>query len=450
MSTVMPPSDLAHLRENHMGTDGATGVQSTTAAFPRPCPANIRGMISPSEAWQRIEERLKISEMERIPRSEAPRRVLAKDLDATLDVPPNDVSAMDGFAIGANAGTGSQIPTPLAIAAGDPPGAVLEPGTAARIMTGAPVPENTDRIVPIEQTEPGEGSVVLLELGTTGQHVRRKGEVARVGQPLLQAGHKITPGTLSQLATHGLTDIPVFGRPRVAFLTTGSEIVAPEEAPGAGQIRDSHSDFFRAALGQLGIEAETLGIAADQPDLLRQKIEQGLERDVLILSGGVSMGEFDLVEGVLGELGGEVLFDSVAIQPGKPMVTARHEQGRGGWIFALPGNPASAMVTYWLLVRPALRRMMGHHDHYWHGALEAELSGPLPRAKGRDLFLPSRVRFENGSLLAEPVAPIGSHDVAAYAHGSALVKVPARQEARAKGSCEILPLIEWPGDQEID
>ncbi len=399
-------------------------------------------MLDPEEAWRRLAGRLEPQPAALVTRLDALGRVLATSLDATLDVPPSDVSAMDGFAVGPDSQAATALPVRLVVAAGDPPGAVLEPGTAARIMTGAPVPAGADRVVPIEDTRPGSTEVVLVEPGEPAQHIRRRGEVAATGGALLPAGHLVTPGTLSLLATHGYGRVAVVGRPRLAFLTTGSELVAPDEDPGPGQIRDSHRDFFVAAGRQLGLEVEILGIAPDRRDALGEKIAIGMRAGVLVLSGGVSMGDFDLVEGVLEEHGAEILFDAVAIQPGKPMVAARHP---GGWVFALPGNPASAMVTFWLLVRPALRRMMGFEDGYWFGALRAELDGALPATKARALFLPCEVGFADGRLRARPVVPLGSHDVAAYARGTALLRVPARQPARsAGGECEILPLVEWP------
>jgi molybdopterin molybdotransferase len=245
------------------------------------------------------------------------------------------------------------------------------------------------------------------------------------------------------LATHGVRAVAAHRRPSVAFATTGDEVVAPECEPAPGQIRDSHSDFFRGACARLGLEARSLGIVPDRPEALRETIALGIaEHDVLLLSGGVSMGAFDLVEGVLAELGCRVLLDAVAIQPGKPMVAARHARG---WVFALPGNPASAMVTFWLFVRPALRRLMGASDGYWHGALEAVLGRDLPGAKGRDLFLPGRARFGSaGQLEAWPLLPKGSHDVAAYGVGSLLIRVPARSEPTPAGErCSVLPLVEW-------
>lgn len=404
-------------------------------------------MLSPEEAWAAIAAEARTLEVERVARADAVDRVLAAGLTATVDVPAHDVSAMDGFALGADAAPGTVLPVVGIVAAGDPPGAELRSGSAMRIMTGAPTPSGTDRVIPIEQTEfeaadesGSKGAVRIAAPVPADSHIRRQAEVTMTGGPLLAAGELLTPGGAGVLATHGIREAPVWRRPTVATLSTGDEVVPAEAEPGPGQLRDSHRDFLRAALSQMGIQARALGIARDDPAELRARIESGLDSDVLLISGGVSMGEFDFVEDVLGDagLGCRILFDAVAIQPGKPLVAARHDRG---WVFGLPGNPASAMVTYWLLVRPLLRRMTGVDDGYWQGALRARLEGDLPGAKWRDRFLPCRVRIESGMMLADPRPPLGSHDLIAYGAGSGLVRVPKYSAPAAAGDpCEVLPL----------
>jgi molybdenum cofactor synthesis domain-containing protein len=308
-------------------------------------------------------------------------------------------------------------------------------------MTGAPIPAGADRVIPIEDTDRGQERVTVRVAVEAGAHVRRRGEVVEQGAPLLPAGTLLTPGALGLIATHGYDRLPIVRAPRVAILTTGDEVVPPDTTPLPGQLRDSHTDFLLAACASTGAVPHSLGIAPDRAPVLREKLREGLRSDVLIVSGGVSMGEFDLVEPVLAELGAEPLFDAVAIQPGKPMVAAVHA---GGLLFALPGNPASAMVCFWLLVRPALRRLLGLDDAFWREALEGRLSSPLPAARDRDRILPARVRFDHGHLLVEPLVPVGSHDLAAYAQGTALVRAPAGSPARAAGEpCSVLPLANW-------
>lgn len=445
-------------------------------------------IISPEEAWERIAARLSPLAGVRTPRREAAGRVLAEALAATVDVPAADVSAMDGYALAGEVTPGERRPVVATIAAGDPPGLALPAGTAARIMTGAPMPLGADRVVPVEATRavpletirdlaaeaarvakaetarevqaeaartaeavrPVDGAgpvehlaaVELLAAAARGEHVRRRGEVLRAGEPLLPAGSLLTPGALALVATHGYAEVPVHRAPAVAVLPTGDEVVPPERVPGPGQLRDSHTDFLLAAGGALGLRFTSLGIAPDRPDELTARVAAGMAADVLLICGGVSMGEFDLVEGALERLGCRRHFDAVAIQPGKPLVFATHP---GGVIFGLPGNPASVMVGFWLFVRPSLALLAGRDDAWWRPSVPATLAAPLPgAAAARDRFLPAEVAWgaaPDGGPLARPLPPKGSHDLAAYARGTALVRVRAgAPPAPAGARCEILPL----------
>ena len=414
-------------------------------------------MLTIQEAWARLTPHLAPLPSTFVQRSESSGRVLDQDLAAALDVPPCDVSAMDGFAIpkGMPPVDSSDWAIGPTIAAGDAPGLLIaemsksgEPLVIPRIMTGAPVPEDCDRVIPVERaTVPSRNQSSATSLRVrfapessvqSGQHIRRRGEVSKVGQPLLLAGQRISAATTSLLATHGLDQLPVHRRATVAFATTGSEIVPPSSQPGPGQIRDSHSAFFQSALSCLTESHTSLGIVEDDPATLRRVIDEGLKSDVLLLSGGVSMGEFDLVEGVLEEAGCELLFDAVAIQPGKPLVAAKHQDGL---VFGLPGNPASAQVTFWLFVEPALRRLAGEDTHPWGNALSADLVAPLRGARDRDRFLPCILRRNQGQLTAEPIVPRGSHDVAAYGLVNGLVRVSAGQPPKPSGeTCTVVSL----------
>lgn len=392
-------------------------------------------MLPPDEAWRRIAERLHSLPEEQAPRRSAAGRVLARDLAATVDVPASDVSAMDGYALSGEIQPGERRPVAGMVAAGDAPGYVLEPPAVARIMTGAPLPQSADRVIPVEATDAGREEVAFHAGVEAGENVRRRGEILKKGEPLLPAGSRVTPGALALLATHGYATLPVHRAPSVSVLTTGDEVVPPETVPGPGQLRDSHTDFLLSAGATLGLRFESLGIAPDRVDDLRALIRQGLRSDVLLLCGGVSMGEFDLVEGVLAELGCEVLFEAVAIQPGKPLVFAVHP---GGWVFGLPGNPGSVMVSFWLFVRPALRRLMGIEDTWWP-AVTGTLAAPMPGAGNRDRFLAAAIETRGGEILVTPFPPKGSHDLAAYAHGSGLVRVPAgARPAEAGARCEVM------------
>ncbi|HUP42797.1 MAG TPA: molybdopterin molybdotransferase MoeA, partial [Thermoanaerobaculia bacterium] len=281
-------------------------------------------MLSPEEAWGRLEPFARPLPGVTVPRREALGRVLARPLAATVEVPAADVSAMDGFAVAGPAPVGKPVPIAGVVAAGEAPGRPLPAGTALRIMTGAPMPEGADRVIPVERAtvqrsgSAGGGAAgaeaATFEIpGAAGDHVRRRGEVARSGDLLLPAGDQLTPGALALLATHGHAEVTVHRRPRVVVLVTGDEVVHPEKTPGPGKLRDSHTDFAVAACRTFGVAAEPLGIVPDDPAILRERIEQGLDADVLLVSGGVSMGEFDLVEQVLQGLDCHILFDAVAI-----------------------------------------------------------------------------------------------------------------------------------------
>lgn len=395
-------------------------------------------LITPAEAWERLEEHLRPLPSESVPRRQADGRVLAHPLAARVDFPAFDVSAMDGYALRGGVAAGDRRPVTGTVAAGDPPGDELPEGAAMRIMTGAPVPDGADTVVPVELTESADDEVRFTADGAAGLHIRRRGEIQRADAQLLPAGTVLTPAMLSLLASHGHVGISVHRRPTVRFLSTGNEVVPPEEEPLPGQLRDSHSDFLLAAGGRLGLDFESLGIAPDRPDVLRDKIRHGLNADVLIVCGGVSMGEFDFVGSTVEELGCDVLLDGVALQPGKPLVVARHESG---WVFGLPGNPASVMVTFRLFVRPLLRRLMGHEDGYFEGALNGRLAAPLAGAKDRDRFLPAEVETADGELFVRPLTAKGSHDLAAYALGHALVHIPPGAEPAPAGApCTVLPL----------
>jgi molybdopterin molybdotransferase len=271
--------------------------------------------------------------------------------------------------------------------------------------------------------------------------VRRRGEIVRRGALLLGPGEPLGSGALALLAAHGREEVLVHPAPRVALLVTGDEVVPPSAEPGPGQLRDTHSDFLLAAVAGCGASLEPLGIAGDRPEVLREGIRGGLGHDVLLITGGVSRGEFDFVEGVLAELGFRTLFDQVAIQPGKPLVAMVPAASDGPLVFGLPGNPASVMVSFWLLVRPALRRLQGHPAECWQGAVAATTTVPLPGTGERDRFVPGRLAWIDGIPSVTPALTRGSHDLAAFAHADALVRIPAGSRPSPAGtSCSVLPI----------
>ncbi|MGH9381153.1 MAG: molybdopterin molybdotransferase MoeA [Thermoanaerobaculia bacterium] len=407
-------------------------------------------MLPPEVAWERLLPHLEpvVSSLgtarrrrvvaRRVARIESAGRVLAAPVVATTDVPAADVSAMDGYALAGAVEAGAGLPVVATVAAGDPPGRRLAAAAAMRIMTGGTVPAGADRVIPVEATDGGEQDVLIRRPVPEGAHIRRRGEIVRAGTELLAPGTELTPPALALLAAQGVGAVEVFAPPRVAFLSTGNEVVPPEAEPAPGQLRDSHTDFLAAECAALGVSFTALGIAADDPESLRRRLAPGLAADVLLLSGGVSKGAFDYVAGILAELRCETLFHGVAIQPGKPLLAARHA---AGLVFGLPGNPASVMCAFWLFVRPALRRLGGHSDGLWEGAVRATLDGPLPPGKDRHRFFPALLTVRDGAPHAEPLVDKGSHDLATWGRARALVRVRPGDPAREPGDpCEVLEL----------
>lgn len=406
-------------------------------------------MLKPEEAWRLIAPHLHALAPTDVACDDALGLLLAEPIEATVDLPQADVSAMDGYILTGPVAAGDTLPVVATIAAGVAGDVVLEPGTAARIMTGAVVPKGGERVIPVELTDGGEQVVRIDRTVDAGAHIRRRGEIVAAGAPLLEPGIPLVAGTLSLLAAHGHQHVSVVRRPTVAVLNTGDEVVPATEVPAPGQLRDSNGPFLQAALATLGIPAIRLGIAPDDRDLMRESMTKGLEADVLLVTGGVSMGAFDFAEDLLQELGCELLFDAVAIQPGKPLVVGRHtrQQEGTGWVLGLPGNPASVMATFWLFARPVLNRLLGHQDGFWHGALLAETAVDLPPGKDRDRFLAASVYRKEGRIVATARLPRGSHDLAAYGQGHALLRIPPHAPPTpAGGPCEVLPLVDWLQD----
>ncbi|HEV8238288.1 MAG TPA: gephyrin-like molybdotransferase Glp [Thermoanaerobaculia bacterium] len=410
-------------------------------------------MISPEEAWQRLAAHLGPLPPRRVALGAAAGRVLAEEVRATVDVPFADVSAMDGYAIAGDVAAGAVVPVLGRVAAGDDVASLaVARGSAVRIMTGAPMPTGADRVVPVEETDGGRESVEVRVPPPAGAHVRRRGEIHRTGDALLGAGHRLTPGALALLAANGAMEVAVQAPPRVALLVTGDEVVPPEATPQPGQLRDSHTAFVSAAVAAAGGELVHLGIARDDPRDTRERLAHGLDADLLLATGGVSRGELDFVEPALAELGFQPLFDAIAIQPGKPLAalvlerSERPASARPLLALGLPGNPASAMVCFWLFARPALLRLQGIEAGFWREALTGTLAAPLPAGAKRDRFLPARLATRDGELVVTPVSPRGSHDLTAFAQGTGLLRIRAGSAAANAGDrCSVLPLsADWP------
>jgi molybdenum cofactor synthesis domain-containing protein len=382
---------------------------------------------------------------ERVALDEALGRVLAEDVCADTDLPPFDRAQMDGYAV--RSADLREAPARLRVvgeaAAGSGWRGTLQAGEAVRIMTGAPLPAGADSVQQVEVTREDEGGgLVLIERATEpGQfYVPRASEI-RKGERVLEAGEEINAARMAVLASFGYAEVPVRRRPRVAVLATGTELVQVGEKPGEDQIRDSNSYSLAAYARLAGAEVERLPFAGDDPETLRVEIERAAARsDLLVLSGGVSMGRYDFTKGALHALGAELFFERVALRPGKPTVFARLPGG--ALVFGLPGNPVSVSVTFNLFARPALRVMQGARaaEPFEETAV---LSRPAKGATERVSYLPAALSTDaEGRLLAEPLKWGGSSDFVAFARATALVIVPAGVKLAEAGS--VVKVIRLP------
>jgi len=317
-------------------------------------------------------------------------------------------------------------------------------GEAVRIMTGAPLPAGADSVQQVELTRESEdGAFVEVERATEpGQFYVPRGSEIRRGERVLEAGEEINAARMAVLASFGYAEVPVRRRPRVAVLATGTELVPVGERPGEDQIRDSNSYSLSAYARLAGAAVERLPFAGDDPELLRAEIERAAERaDVLVLSGGVSMGRYDFTKAALHALGAEIFFERVALRPGKPTVFARLPGG--ALVFGLPGNPVSVSVTFNLFARTALLAMQGSRAPA-PAEETALLARPAKGAAGRASYLPSSLSADGaGRLLAHPLKWGGSSDFVAFARATALAVIPADAGTVEAGSA--VKVVRLPG-----
>ena len=366
---------------------------------------------------------------EEITLEDSPGRVLAETIFSSMDSPPFDRTAMDGYAL--RAGDAASIPVELdvveTIAAGSDPREKIGPAQAAKIMTGAAIPAGADAVVMVERTEAlaGGRKVRILEAPELGQHIRRRGEDLARGSLLLSEGSFIGAPEIALLASEGRARLRVGSRPSVTVISTGDELVPVGVTPTGSRIRETNSWSLLALLRRMGIEPVRPGIAKDDPAGLDAVIAGALSSDVLLLTGGVSMGDFDLVGAALGRAGCRPIFQRVAIQPGKPLFFGVVEGGahRRVVVFGLPGNPVSSIVDFLVFARPAIRRMMGSLRPV-EPALSVELLDPIRRRPGRRAYLPARIEVTGaGRLAARPLPSMGSADLVALSRANALVIV---------------------------
>jgi molybdopterin molybdotransferase len=369
---------------------------------------------------------------------------LGQEIVAENNIPPFDNSAMDGYAVRSADIGGASLEDPADLAvigdlpAGKAPTAPLGKGQAIRIMTGAPIPQGSDTVVPVELTRADEDRVSILEELSDGANVRRAGEDIKTGQSVMSSGTPIGPAELGMLASLGCASVKCFRRAVVGIISTGDELLPVGEELSPGKIRDSNSYTAYGMVKDAGAEPLRLGIVGDQAEVLEKTILDNVERvDVFVTSGGVSVGDYDMVKDVLAKIG-EMNFWKVAMRPGKPQAFG-HVQGKP--LFGLPGNPVSVMVSFEQFVRPALLAMMGRED-ILRPQVKAVLDSPLGRKKGRAEFIRVIAEWRDGCYHARVTGPQGSGILSSMVKGNALAILPkdvGRLEPGEEVTLELLP-----------
>ncbi len=401
-----------------------------------------RPVLSVEEAREHIRSTVHRLERERVPIVEAVDRVLDEEVIADRDIPPLTNAAMDGYAVRGKDLAGPP-PIRLRVLGEAPAGALcpvqVEPGTAVRIMTGAPVPAGADTVVRFEDTRPEGAWVEILRPPRPGANVRPAGEDVRKDQVVLRPGKVLRPQEIGMLAAVGRVEVAVVRRPRVAILATGDEVVPPDQPPGPGQIRDANSYTVAAQVHRYGGIPLLLGIVRDEEALVRQGLRQALEQraDFIITSGGVSVGDFDLVkQALIAE--GEMHLWSLNIKPGRPLAFG---VVGGVPLLGLPGNPVAAMISTELFARPALRKMQGLPDEPLP-TLSARLQEPITRKDGRRHYLRVRLQPTAEGYQATLTGAQGSGILNSLVQADGLAVIPEECDHLAAGSTvEVILLL---------
>jgi len=394
-------------------------------------------MISAEKALRIILDAVPAARGESVRLGRAAGRTAAEDITSGDDIPPFDNSSMDGFALRcadvASAGDGHPVRLTVAgeSSAGNPYGKRLRTGTAVRVMTGGVIPHGADTVVPVEHAEPaGECAVLLRSPSPRGAFIRRKGEDIRRGRRVIARGELLTPPHVGVLAAIGRESVRVAVRPRTAILATGDELVPPGRTPGPGRIRNSSSYALMGMVKESGGTPVFLGIARDRKKAILKKVAEGLASDILLLTGGVSVGAHDYVGEVLHRAGVEIRFWKVNIRPGSPLLFG---VARRTLVFGLPGNPVSTAVTFLQFVRPALRRMLGRTEIF-PPRFTAVAEEPLDPAGTRRSYLRGIVRREGGTLRVKTTGSQSSGVMTSMLLANCLIILPEGGKRMSAGS----------------
>ncbi len=406
-------------------------------------------MISIAEARSSVLQWAWTKSLVRRPLLRSPGLVLAENVVSDIDSPPFDKSLVDGFAVcdGDQIRGGTELEVIARVTAGMVPSVAVRPGTAVQVMTGAPIPEGADAVVMVEQTSDDalsikEGIRIDAEQVVAGQNVMRRGAAMTRGTVVLPRGHVVRAVDVGLLAEVGCSDVSVIEPARVAVLSTGDELIDARHMPGVGAIRNSNGPLLCALAESLHAKVTNLGIVRDQLDALGQAIDDGLQHDLLVLSGGVSAGVRDLVPQVLQQRGVEQVFHKVHLRPGKPMWFGQYRDGNHRClVFGLPGNPVGSLVCFQLFVAPVLRTLCGHEPAVVP-LQDGRMAVTHQHQSDRPTYHPARVEWCGGRGEVTPIPWQGSADQRAIAQANALVFFPPGKRQFTAGEAVQVEVLE--------
>lgn len=395
-------------------------------------------MIKVDEALKIILSEVKQLESENTPLIKNFGRVLSEDIHAGSDIPGFDNSAMDGYAVRFSDTMGASKVKPRTlevicdIKAGDSPKAFLKEKQAARIMTGAIIPKGADSVIMVEDTLRIAGKEKLVQIFKEvkrGDNIRKKGEDIKKGELVIPCGKELNPAHIGILASLGMSRINVYRKPMVAILATGDEVIEINKELTPGKLRNSNTYTLYSQVLKCGAIPKNLGIAKDKPEQLEKKIREGLDCDIILTSGGVSVGDYDLVKYILAKMGTKIKFWQVAMRPGKPLVFGTI---KNKLIFGLPGNPVSSMISFEVFVRPAILHMIGQM-HEERKEVDAVLEEGITKKKGLRYYLRAYTHWKKGVYLTRTTGPQGSGILKSMALANSLIVLPEDEEKAGKG-----------------
>ncbi|HKD69233.1 MAG TPA: gephyrin-like molybdotransferase Glp [Candidatus Binataceae bacterium] len=409
-------------------------------------------MISADEALAQVLGSVARLGVERVPLRDALGRILAEEIRSDRDIPGFDNSAMDGYAVRAAdvAGAAERTPRRLkvleTVAAGSMPTMRVNTGEAVRIMTGAPVPQGADSIVPVERTRSSEDMVEIKAASAHSEFVRPRGEDLRTGEMVMEPGKRLSPSDIGMLASLNHAMVDVWRRPRVSIVSTGDELVDVDQAPSGAQVVNSSAYALAAAVEEVGGEAVILKVARDTPDEIRARLSEAAALDAVLSTGGVSAGDFDHVKVLLDELGMRTLFHGVAQKPGRPLKYGLINQRP---VFGLPGNPVSTLVCFYLYVRPALLKM-GGHSALGLPRVTARCASDVKTANNLTEFVRVKLERRGGDFYAASAGSQGSNILSGLSRADGLLIGPARETVLKAGfQATVLLLSPLVGEAEV-